>query len=199
MGTFGVAFAWVVAHGYFIFLVMCIEGPVTTAAAGFAAALGYFNPFIIFMLSVMGDLIPDTIYYLFGYLGQRTFIRKIGARMGFNDSRISKTETLFRKHFGKTMVISKLTPVVSTYGSVLAGYLKLSYRRFIFYCAAITLTKSAIFLLIGYFFGQSYNINAYLHNAAVALPIGAVTAVLIYIGYNKLSAILAKRLNNNNK
>ncbi|NTU67199.1 MAG: hypothetical protein HGB08_04765 [Candidatus Moranbacteria bacterium] len=198
MGTFQDAFSWVAAHGYFfIFLVMCIEGPVTTAAAGFAAALGYFNPVAIYALSVLGDLIPDTIYYLFGYLGQRTFVRKIGVRMGFNDSRISNTAALFEKHFGKTMVISKLTPVVSTYGSILAGYLKLSYKKFIFYCAEITFTKSAIFLLLGYYFGRSYRINEYLHNIAIALPIGAAIMVLIYVGYNKLSAMLAKRLENN--
>lgn len=195
MGTFETAFSWVVAHGYFfIFLVMCAEGPVTTAAAGFASALGYFDPVIIYILSVFGDLVPDTIYYYVGYFGRATYVKRLGEKFGFGDVRIAKTEKLFQNHYGKAMIITKLAPLISAYGSILVGYLKLSYRRFITYCTEITMTKSAIFLLVGYFFGQSYRINEYLHNIAIFLPVAAVVLVLLYVGYNKLSALIAKKM-----
>mgnify|MGYP001591522550 CR=1 FL=1 len=51
--SFATVFDWVIKHGYlFIFIAMCVEGPVVTAAAAFAAALGYFSWPVIFILAI---------------------------------------------------------------------------------------------------------------------------------------------------
>ena len=142
---------WTIAHGYaFIFLAMCLEGPMITTAAGFAAALGFFNPWAILILSILGDLVPDGIYYLIGYIGRFAVIERIAHRLGLNQERIQRTENQLKKHFGKTMVALKLTPLMSVPGFMLVGYLKLSFGRFIYYCSAITFPKSIIFLIIGH-------------------------------------------------
>jgi len=187
--------AWVVVHGYFIiFLVMCIEGPITTAAAGFAAALGFFNPWAILLISILGDIIPDSIYYFLGYISRFAIIEKIGSRMGLAHARIENLESKLKEHFGKTMVVLKLTPFVSTPGFMVVGYLRLSFLRFTGYSASITIPKSIIFLILGYFFGQLYNINQYLHYAEIFFPIAVILIVLISVGYKRISAMIAKKV-----
>ncbi len=75
--TFSAATQWVLMHGYWvIFLAMLIEGPVVTAAAAFAVALGYFNLWAIFGLSLAGDLVADIIYYAIGYWGRITVVER---------------------------------------------------------------------------------------------------------------------------
>jgi len=186
---------WVIAHGYLIiFLVMCAEGPVTTAAAGFAAALGYFNPWIILVISILGDLIPDSIYYAIGYFGRGPIVEKAARYFGLTQARVDRIEAKLREHYGKTMVALKLTPVVPTFGFMLVGYLRLSFIKFTKYSASVTIPKSIIFLILGYFFGRLYNINQYLHYAEIFFPIVVILILVGIIGYKRISARIADKL-----
>jgi membrane protein DedA with SNARE-associated domain len=193
--NFQQVFTWVIAHGYWIiFLVMCVEGPMTTAAAGFAAALGYFNPGLILLISVLGDLIPDSIYYSIGYFGRGPAIEKFVSYFGLTEKRVLRIEDSLKKHFGKTMVALKLTPVVPTMGFMLVGYLRLSFIKFTEFSAAVTIPKSIIFLAAGYYFGRLYNINQYLHDIGVLLPVLGISVVVLYFGYKKISEIIASKV-----
>jgi membrane protein DedA with SNARE-associated domain len=199
MGTnfadFHQAAMWVMSHGYFfIFLVMCVEGPITTAAAGFAAALGIFNPWVILIISILGDLVPDSLYYSFGYISRFAILEKISNHIGLTHERIKNLENKLKEHFGKTMIALKLTPLISTLGFMVVGYLRLSFLEFTGYSASITIPKSIVFLLLGYFFGQLYNINQYLHYAEIFFPIAIVMGILALLAYKKISAIVAKKV-----
>jgi membrane-associated protein len=193
--NFSLLTAWIIAHGYaIIFLVMCAEGPFTTAAASFAAALGYFDPFIILFLSIMGDLVPDTLYYYVGYFGRAHTAKRFGRRIGVATSWIEKTEALLRKHFGKTMLTLKLTPVVPTFGFMLVGALRIPYQRFIWFCSVVTLPKSILFAALGYFFGQLYNVSDYLRYASILFPVVIVLGIIISFAYGKVSAHIAAKI-----
>lgn len=194
-GNFQDVFQWVIAHSSFIiFLVMCIEGPMTTAAAGFAAAAGYFNPAWILFLSVSGDLVPDSLYYLVGYRSRIRGIERIARYFKLTPEKVAHTETLLKKHFGKTMLILKLTPIVTTVGFALVGYLKIPFRKFFVWCSIVTIPKSIIFLSIGYFFGHLYVVNAYIHNASLLLAIFAVATGFFYFVYMKVSSAIAQKV-----
>jgi membrane protein DedA with SNARE-associated domain len=194
LNNFQQAFSWVSSHGYaVIFLAMCIEGPVITAAAGFAAALGFFNPFIILTISILGDLIPDSTYY---FLGRKSRFKRIESMMqsiGLTHARLERLENLLKKNYYKTLVAMKLTPVPGPFGYMLIGYLKLSYRGFIFICAAVTIPKSVVFLLIGYYFGQLYNINVYIHNISFFGAIVVISIIALYLAYVTIAKIIAKK------
>ena len=193
--NFQQVFHWVIAHGYILIcLVMCVEGPMITAAAGFAAALGYFNPWIILFLSIAGDLVPDSIYYTIGYFSRFPIVEKISHKFGLTEVRILKTEKLLKNNFKKTMVMLKLTPVAATPGFILVGYLRLPFYGFLALCAAVTFPKSVIFLLIGYFFGRLYNIDQYIHYAGILLPAIIFLGALFYFGYKKIILIIAKKV-----
>ena len=193
--NFNLVVAWVASHSYlFIFLIFCLEGPIATAAVGFLTAAGHFNLGIILVLSVAGDLVPDSIYYFIGYYSRFSFIKKIGQRLGLKESRITKIEDGVKRHFGKTMVILKLTPIVATLGFMAIGYLKISYRKFISWCSFVTVPKVIIFFSFGYFFGQLYNIDQYLKYISISLPLSVVAIFLFYSGYNKIVDSLAKKM-----
>jgi membrane protein DedA with SNARE-associated domain len=193
--SFASVFAWVVAHGYFfIFLIMCVEGPMTTAAAGFAVALGYFNLELILAISILGDLIPDSIYYCIGYFGRFAIIEKFGLRMGLTQKRIDNLEDKLKKHFGKSMIVLKLTPVIPTFAFMLVGYLKLSFIKFTKFSAAVTIPKSIMFLALGYFFGRLYNINQYLHYAGIFFPLAVISIVIIAIVYQRITKVVANKI-----
>jgi membrane protein DedA with SNARE-associated domain len=198
--NFSLITGWIASHGYWVvFLLFCIEGPISTAATGFLSAAGFFNAEIILVLSVLGDLVPDSIYYGIGYMSRFRFIENLGEHIGLTKYRILKLEIGFKKHFSKTMLALKLTPVVSTLGFMTVGYLRISFRKFIGWCSVVTIPKSLIFFSIGYFFGQLYNIDTYLHYATIFSPLVILFALALFLGYNKIMAVLAGKLNDKGK
>jgi membrane protein DedA with SNARE-associated domain len=193
--SFQQVFNWVVSHSYFfIFLVMCVEGPITTAVAGFAAALGFLNPWAVLTISILGDLVPDAVYYLIGYVGRLTTIKKIEYRFGSNQPRMIQLEELLKRNFGKTIIALKFTPLVTVPGFILTGYLRLPFRKFMNLCGLITIPKAVIFLLVGYFFGQFYNINQYIHNISIGLPLLVLVSFVLYFGYVKVQKLITNKL-----
>lgn len=192
--NFSAVFQWVIAHGYFfIFLVLCVEGPVVTAAAAFAAALGYFNPWVILLLSILGDLVPDTIYYVIGFFGRRNVIERFGSRLGLTHARMDRLATLLRRNLRRTMVTLKLTPIVSTVGLALVGALGLSFGRYLFICAAVTIPKSLIFFIIGFYFGHLYNVSDYIRSVEVWLPLVVLSGIFFYVLHQKVVENIRKR------
>jgi membrane protein DedA with SNARE-associated domain len=193
--NFQQAASWVITHGYvFIFLVMCFEGPMITAAAGFASALGFFDPWLILILSILGDLVPDSIYYLIGYKGRLASIEKMMGRIGFTKARANRLEDLLKKHFKKTLVGMKFTPVIAPFGYMVIGYMRLSFASFIAICSAVTIPKAIVFLLIGYYFGQLYNINEYIHNIIILIPSVVALIFVLYFVYKAIANTISKKV-----
>ena len=189
--SFAAVLGWVVQHGYpLIFLAMCAEGPTVTAAATFAATLGYFNPWIIFALSILGDVIPDIIYYAIGYWGSLEMVKKTGKRFGINEKRIEQIESHIKDHGGRTVAVLKYTPVLATPGLMLVGVMRMDILKYLWYISIVTLQKTLTFMAIGYFFGQTYNIGKY-------IKLGALVPFVIiacYFGFVFLYKKVSQRI-----
>ncbi len=188
---FGVLGHWVVGQSYtFLFIAILIEGPVVTAAGAFAAALGALNIWVVFILSILGNLIPDGFLYALGYWGRERFVDKYGHYIGLTPAKIKAAERAIHKHAGKSLIAIKLIPatvvaaatdLLATPGLVAAGIAKMDVRKFAFWSVAITLPSSLLYLLIGYYFGAAYtqlihylNIGGYIIAAAIAIVLLAL-------------------------
>jgi membrane protein DedA with SNARE-associated domain len=193
--TFQTVFAWVIAHGYpLMFLAMCLEGPTVTAAATFAVTFGYFNPFIVFALSMLGDIIPDVIYYAMGFWGRRATIEKFGKYFGLTENRIKRIEETIRMHGGKTVAILKYTPVLSTPGLMLVGAMRMTFSRFLWFVVIVTLQKTLTFMALGYFFGKAYNIGKYIKYGALLPFIIIVLYFVFMFAYKKFSQRIVNKI-----
>lgn len=194
--TFSEALSWVIAGGYaLIFTGMVVEGPIITAAAAFAAALGYFNFWIIFALAVVGDLVGDFIYYGVGYASRVTFVEKYGHRFGLSKDRMEKLERLIKMHPKKTMVAIKLSPFLPTPGLMMMGAVRMSLEQFSEMAIAVTLPKAIIFTALGYYFGRAYDaIARYIQNGEYFIVIGIVVLIIVYYLYKKAGSAISVRL-----
>lgn len=194
--TFSAMVQWVLGHGYwFIFLAMLIEGPIVTAAAAFASALGYFNLFAIFGLSLAGDLVADVIYYAIGYWGRINLVERFGHHFGLTTERMKHMENLMHTHPIKTLLALKLTPILPTPGLMLVGATKMDLKKYTVLSLLITLPKSLAFMVIGYFFGQQYDkLSHYMKNGTY-LIIGALGLIIIinYV-WGKFSAKIGSKI-----
>ena len=98
-------------YGYWLMLpLMIIEGPVVTLLSAMMASLGAFNIFVVFLLSIAGDLIGDVLFYYFGYRFGLGFVHGVGKYMGITEKLVSRMEKYFERHGGKTIFLVKSYP-----------------------------------------------------------------------------------------
>ncbi|MCX6761397.1 MAG: VTT domain-containing protein [Candidatus Moranbacteria bacterium] len=194
--NFSGAFTWIIQHGYFLmFVIMLIEGPVITAAAAFAVALGYFDGWVVFSLSIVGNLLPDVIYYAVGYWGREKLVNRYAHYFGLPQDRIIYLENLSRRHAGKAMTLIKLVPLLATPGLIIAGAVKMPLKKYINWCVILTVPSSLFFYLLGFYFGAAYDkINHYLNLSGLALILILIFFALISYGYGKLTARFARKI-----
>jgi len=194
--SFDGALAWVKSAGYFLmFIAMVIEGPIITSAAAFAAALGYFNIFIIFLLSIAGDLVGDYIYYGVGYFGRVNFVEKYGHHVGLTEKRLKHMERLIKKHPKKTLAAIKLAPLLPAPGLMMIGATRMSVRRYTWLTFIVALPKTLLFMALGYYFGAAYDrFSTIFQNGEYFILIAVGLTVIVFYGYKKLSAVISARL-----
>lgn len=163
-------------YGYFIlFPLAAIEGPIISLVVGFLIYLGYFNFLPAYAILLLGDLIPDTIYYYIGRFGNK---RKIMEKYG---SRLNLIEKLWQGHGRKTMFLSKLAYGLSIPFLISAGLVKMPFRKFISYAFPVTLFQYGVIMAIGYFLGHSYQLaERYIQYAYVIV---AAILIVFIIGY----------------
>jgi len=164
-------------YGYYIlFPLAAIEGPIVSLAVGFLIYLGYFQFLPAYTLLLLGDLIPDTIYYYVGRFGNK---RKIIEKYG---SHLNLIEKLWQEHGKKTMFLSKLAYGLSIPFLISAGLVKMPFRRFIFYAFPVTLFQYGVIMMLGYFLGHSYQIaERYIQYAYVIVAVVFIIFIIIYV------------------
>jgi membrane protein DedA with SNARE-associated domain len=174
---------WVVSNGYaFLFVGMLIEGPVVTAAAAFAAALGLLDVWAVFLLSILGNLIPDVIFYALGYWGRERLIDKYGHYFGFTREKALKLEGMIERHAGKSLVAIKLIPFLATPGLIIAGASRMNLKKYVAWSIAITVPSSLLYLLVGYYSGAAYGRLVHYLNIGGYIIAGAIIVFLL-VGY----------------
>ncbi|MFH0969738.1 MAG: DedA family protein [Patescibacteria group bacterium] len=186
-------------YGYWIMLpLMIIEGPVITIIASMLAKLGAFNVFIVFILSVAGDMIGDIILYWLGYAFGMAFVRKVGKYMGITERLILRMEDYFKKHGGKTIFTVKATTGLCWATFTAAGIVKMDFKRFVKYSFLGGIVWSGFLVAMGYFYGYMWvELKQYIKWAgwvAIVLATISIATVQIYKKYQS-----KKIIENNNK
>jgi len=144
-------------YGYWImFPLMIIEGPIVTLIAALLASFGVFDIYIVFSLSVAGDIFGDVLFYGAGRKWGMHFVQHIGRHIGITEGLVIKMEKFFVNHGGKAIMIVKSTTGLCWATFIAAGIVKMPFKKFLLYSFLGGLLWSAFLVFMGYFFGNLY-------------------------------------------
>lgn len=176
-------FSLLLAYKYHLLIPLAIvEGPIVSVLGGFFVTLGIFNPFVVYLVVVAGDIIGDTLYYAIGRFGGNFLLARFGHLLRITPEKIADARKHFHKHHNKTIIFAKLIHGIGFTGLVAAGSLKIPYWRYLLICFLTTLFQAAIFLIVGILFGHAYvQINRYLDYFAASTFVIALAIVLILL------------------
>jgi membrane protein DedA with SNARE-associated domain len=187
---------WIIAHGYLIFLIVAtIEGPLTTVAAGVAAALGYFNIYIIILLAIAGDFGGDIIYYGIGYLSHHLTRSPFFRYFGLTERRVERIEKLLHTHTRRAVLVVKFSPLIGPIGLIIIGAARPPFKKFFQTAVSVAIPKSIFFALVGYYSGQAYlQLNKVIAHGQYIILVLVALIGLVYLAYAKIMGWVTKRL-----
>jgi membrane protein DedA with SNARE-associated domain len=197
---FASASQWVLEHGYFLILLgMMVEGPIVTAAAAFAAALGHFDVFVIFGLSVLGDFIPDSIYFFIGYHGHSWIGRTAMKWFNVSEKRLTEIRHFVERHQLKALMAFKYIPFIAGTGIVVMGMTRMRFRDFIKKLAIVSLPNNLFWTVAGYYFGYAFDaIARTVKNVQEVAIIFGIIALALFIGFRlivrRVSTVVEKEI-----
>lgn len=158
-----------------------LPGDSLVFACGAFAALGHFNPLILFVVMVSASIIGDNVNYAIGkYLGPKIFSKENVKLL--NKEHLDKTHKFYEKHGGKTIIFAKFMPIIRTFAPFVAGIGKMSYMKFLMYNITAALCWITTFLFLGYFFGTMPVVqNNFMYVIIAIVLISFAPAVITFI------------------
>ena len=116
---------------------------------------------------------------------------KHGHYFGVTPERYVDLEARFKKHPLKILLFGKFSHVFGGATLVVSGMIRMNLWKFILYTTAGTLPKTLVFLVLGFFFGRSYElINSYINYGSYII---LAVFVVFVAGYYLIPKILKKR------
>lgn len=150
--TYGILFSIVFAETGFI-VTPFLPGDSLLFAIGALSALGSFNLWLSLAVLATAAILGDTVNYWIGHFFGQKIVDNPNIPF-INQEHIDKTQTFYKKHGGKTIVLARFVPIVRTFAPFVAGIGKMDYSQFFLYNIVGGLTWVFSFTLLGYFFGN---------------------------------------------
>lgn len=144
-------------YRYWVLLPFAIvEGPMLAFACGVLVSLGYLSAPLALFILVLGDIIPDTIFYTLGrFWSERPIVKRLAARIGVTEEHFSDAKRLWHEHPGKTMLMSKFAYGIASAFLFMAGLMRMSAPRFYGYSVSISIVHYTVIMTVGFYFGTS--------------------------------------------
>jgi len=181
--------------GYGImFIIMLIEGPIITYIAAFAASLGIFNIFYVFILSFFGNQIGDVVFFLIGRVSKDATVERY-VHKSFNEGRMSRLRMYLEKNPGKTIAVIKLTPFLPIPGLILTGASNIKFKKFLVYSALVNIIYSVFMVVLGFYSGIAFlTIAKYVKYMEYLIGGTVILIALIFFLFRFLSKKIPSRI-----
>ncbi len=166
-------------HRYvFAFLAAMLEGTFIMVLGGVLFKFGYFNLWHLFAVLVIGYFLNGVFWYLVGRLGGTQIIEKFIKRFKTGKRIMNRIEEYFNNHSVKTLFLTRITYGIGMFTFMIAGSLKMKWKKFAPINLLATITWVLIVGAIGYGFGASLQS---LGNVTKGITIGIIAIIIFLI------------------
>ncbi|HEY3375629.1 MAG TPA: DedA family protein [Candidatus Aquicultor sp.] len=175
-----IVFAALLLENFFITGLVIPGETVLLIAAGFAGQ-GSLNIVYVMLTAMMAAILGNIAGYFIGERGGRPLIEKFGGQF-ISPERITAAEEYFDVHGPKTVFIGRFAAGVRVFVPLLAGASRMNFAKFIAYTTAAVITWTIGLGLIGFFFGENWQlVKELLGRFGVAILAIVVAFIAFYV------------------
>ena len=124
-------------------------GAIIASSTTDAVSLNILIPLLI-AAAIIGD---NTNYFIGKFIGDKVVENKYLNKF-IKKEYITKTETYFETHGGKTIIMARFIPIVRTFAPFVAGVGEMKYKTFLLFSIGGGALWVSSMTLLGYFFGN---------------------------------------------
>jgi len=148
------------------------SGSILMATSAFAS-VGYFNIYLVIILSIIANILGDNIGYWIARRYGRGVLSKIGFRRILESNMFKIIEEKFSKHPGLIIFISRFEVLSTLSINLLSGVSKISYKKYFIYESIGSVAQVCMYSLLGYFFANSWE--------SVNTIVGRISLVMVLV------------------
>lgn len=162
--------------------------------AGLASSRGSFTLFEALFWTTAGSIVGAmTLYGLGAWLGVAR-LRAVAAKTPLlQPDDIDRTVAWFSRHGGKAVFFGRMIPIFRSLISIPAGITRMPLWRFALLTAAGSLIWNAVFVLSGFFLGESWHIVERYADILQYVVIAVAVLAFAWFVYARVRALLADR------
>jgi membrane-associated protein len=130
----------------------------------------------------LAAILGNMVGYWFGHrVGPPLFERKDS--LIFKKRYLVLTHDFYEKHGGKTLIIGRFLPIIRTFAPILAGVLKISFKRFMLFNIVGAFAWIGLLTSLGYYLGTYDWIKQ--HIALIVIGLVIITLIPILTSFRK--------------
>ena len=135
-----------------------MPGESLVVMSGFLAGRGVFQLEGLIATVAVGAIVGDAIGFELGKTFGRGWLLRYGRWFGVRENTLQKAETYFDRHGGKSVFFSHFLHLLRALMPFIAGAGRMRYRQFVIPNAIGCLLWATVFTLLGYFFGENWEL-----------------------------------------
>ncbi len=180
---------YVFAYKYIALLIITFWGALllplpsgTLIAATTAFAMqGYFNPWAVFAVGVLGNVLGDNAGYWLARLYGTPTLEKLGFKRILHSENFTMVEKQIAEHPFLTIFWSRYMTAIAPTVNVISGLGKVRYSVYLFFEFWGEVAEVGTNFAIGYFFGANWEyFSAYLDKIWIVVVGGAIFSYLVW-------------------
>lgn len=154
--------------------------------AGYLAAQGKMNIYLVVLSGIAGSLIGALVnYFIAVYMG-RGLLKKYSRYFFLNEEKFGKVEKFFLKHGEVTTFTGRLIPVIRQYISFPAGLAGMNIPKFCFYTGLGAGIWVVVLAWVGFFIGNNPELmHSKLKTISILLFVFVAVILVGYFYYQK--------------
>ena len=159
--------------------------------AGVLAASGDLreNLFVICSLLIMASVLGNITGYWIGWKAGPMMYKRSDSRF-FKRKHLDKAEAFYKRYGNMALAAGLFFPIIRTFSPVVAGVIKLNFRRFVLFTFIGSVLWISTFVIAGYLVGIMPFLKQYLKYIVIGIILCVTTPILIGIArkLNKTSS-----------
>ena len=162
-----------------------VPGHTLVIGAGFLSQLGLLSLPLVMIVASAGAIFGDLISYYIGGRWGHAILSRYGKYIFFKSAQIERTKRLLVEHPAKALILGRFVSVTRALAPFLAGVSKVPWFRFLWLNIAGGISWAVSSVLIGFIFGESYEIASKYVGRVIFFAI--IAAIAIGYGYSFLN------------
>ena len=189
-------FAYFERYGYFVvfFGVMLenagvpVPGETILLAAGFFAAQGHFHLWMVIAIAACGAMLGDNAGYAVGRRVGRVALARYGPYILLTSKRLTKLDKFFARHGDKTILFARFVTGLRVFAALFAGAARMPWRTFVSYNMVGAIIWAIAIALLGFFFGQSWELlHRWIGRAGFIAGLAVLLVILLVYVWRRLA------------